>query len=121
MITLLKERSNNAHCHTSSAYVEIENNMQIIFVMQSYMKECWKEMFRQIYLIKLQILLIPHNFSFRKLSSVSLNYFQTSLFFRGENMIKKQCSVNPNLTDLFDIDEFGNEKLVFCSNTGVWE
>jgi hypothetical protein len=48
-------------------------------------------------------------------------YLQTSLFLRGENMIKKQCSVNQNLTYLFDIDEFGNEKLVFCSNTGVWE
>ena len=50
-----------------------------------------------------------------------LNYLQKSLYPKGENMIKKQCTVNSNLTDLYTIDEFGNEKLVFCSNTGEWE
>jgi hypothetical protein len=43
------------------------------------------------------------------------------MYLRGKNMIKKQCSVNPKLTDLYIIDEFGHEKFVFCSNMGVWE
>jgi hypothetical protein len=37
------------------------------------------------------------------------------------NFIKHPCSANPELIDLFIIDEFENEKLVLCSNTGVWE
>ena len=57
----------------------------------------------------------------RKLSLIMVKFIQDKLHLRGVNMIKKQCSVNQKLTDLYTIDEFGNEKLVFCSNNGVWE
>jgi len=36
-------------------------------------------------------------------------------------MIKHPCTANDSFTDLFDMDEFGHEKLVFCSNREVWE
>lgn len=36
-------------------------------------------------------------------------------------MIKHPCANNHSLVDLFIIDEFGNEKLVFCSNAAEWE
>jgi hypothetical protein len=36
-------------------------------------------------------------------------------------MIRHPCVTNPELADLYAIDEFGNEKLIFCTNTRVWE
>ena len=36
-------------------------------------------------------------------------------------MIRHPCATNPELADLYVIDEFGNEKLIFCASTGVWE
>jgi hypothetical protein len=36
-------------------------------------------------------------------------------------MIRHTCATNLELVDLYTIDEFGNEKLIFCTSTGVWE
>jgi hypothetical protein len=35
-------------------------------------------------------------------------------------MIRHPCTNNPKFSDLYAIDEFGNEKLIFCVSTGVW-
>jgi hypothetical protein len=39
----------------------------------------------------------------------------------NNEFIKKPCSKNPDLMDLYVIGELGWEKLMFCSSTGVWE
>ena len=104
-------------CKTSSIY-STENNWQKTSVRDNIGNIDQVVPKLVTCLAKQQTILIPHNFSFRKLSSVSLNYLQTSLFLRGEKMkiFHEICVVNPNVIDTYYTDDEGINRLVECAN-----